>query len=63
MPRFLEDRLKREAARKGMTGKRADRYVYGTMNRMGAMRGSRETAKGARMERKHNRDTRRRGRR
>lgn len=59
MPKFLEERLKREAARKGFTGKRADHYVYGTMNRIGAMRGNKETRKGARMAAKHKRDTRR----
>ena len=53
MPAFLEARLKKAAAKKGFSGKRADRYVYGAMNNMGAMRGSKETAKGRRMERKH----------
>jgi hypothetical protein len=53
MPKFLEDRLKAEASKKGFTGKRAARYVFGAMNNMGAMRGSQETAKGAAMERKH----------
>lgn len=56
MPKFLESKLKREAAARGFTGKRADRYVYGAMNNMGAMRGSVETAKGARMDAKHARD-------
>lgn len=60
MPKFLESTLKREAARKGFRGKRADRYVYGALNNMGAMRGNKETPKGARMQRKHERDTRRR---
>lgn len=55
MPQFLESRLKQEAKRKGLTGNRADRYVYGAMNNMGAMRGSKETAKGKAMERKHER--------
>jgi len=62
MPQFLEDRLKQEAARKGFTGKRADRYIFGTMNRIGAMRGSKETAKGRAMARKHRAKARRRGR-
>lgn len=53
MPAFLEGRLKKAAADKGFSGKRADRYVYGAMNNMGAMRGSKETAKGKRMEKKH----------
>lgn len=54
MPAFLEARLKAKAAEKGFRGKRADRYIYGAMNNMGAMRGSKETAKGKRMQRKHN---------
>lgn len=59
MPEFLESRLKKEAARKGFSGKRAARYVYGAMNNMGAMRGNKETRKGARMATKHKRDKRR----
>lgn len=54
MPAFLEAKLKQSAAKKGFTGKRADRYVYGAMNNIGAMRGSKETAKGKRMQKKHN---------
>ena len=53
MPAFLEARLKSEAAKKGFTGKRAAKYVYGAMNNLGAMRGSKETAKGKRMQAKH----------
>lgn len=53
MPKFLEDKLKAEAAHKGLKGKRADRYVYGAMNNLGAMRGNKETEKGAEMDRKH----------
>lgn len=56
MPKFLEDKLKREAAKKGLGKKRAAAYVYGTMNNLGAMRGNQETAKGARMQAKHNRN-------
>jgi hypothetical protein len=56
MPQFLESKLKSEARKKGFTGKRAARYVYGAMNNMGAMRGSKETAKGAKMQAKHNRE-------
>lgn len=54
MPAFLEKKLKAEARKKGMSGKRAARYVYGAMNDMGAMKGNKETAKGARMQKKHN---------
>ena len=53
MPAFLESKLRESAADKGFSGKRADRYVYGAMNNMGAMRGNKETAKGKRMEKKH----------
>lgn len=56
MPQFLEDQLKRAAAAKGMKGAKADRYVYGAMNNMGAMKGNQETAKGARMQAKHDAD-------
>lgn len=31
MPKELHDRLARQAAKKGYTGERKDRYVYGTM--------------------------------
>lgn len=53
MPAFLEKKLRAEAHKKGFTGDRADKYVYGTMNKMGAMKGSKETKKGEEMERKH----------
>jgi len=53
MPEFLKDRLAAEAARQGKKGAAADRYVYGAMNNMGAMRGSQVTAKGRAMEKKH----------
>lgn len=46
MPKFLEDILKREYP--GNPG-----AVYGTMNKIGAMRGNKETAKGRAMEAKH----------
>ena len=54
MPKFLEKKLKKEAKAKGKTGKAADKYVYGAMNNMGAMKGNKETAKGRKMEQKHN---------
>lgn len=53
MPAFLEAKLKSKAAEKGLSGKKADRYVYGAMNNIGAMRGNKETPKGKRMEKKH----------
>ena len=53
MPQFLERALRKAAAKKGFRGKRADRYVYGGMNNMGAMRGNKETEKGRAMQKKH----------
>jgi hypothetical protein len=35
MPKELEDKLKRQARRKGMKGERADAYVYGTLRKTG----------------------------
>lgn len=52
MPKFLEDKLKKEYPGN-------PHAVYGTMNKIGAMKGSKETAKGREMERKHARDTKR----
>jgi hypothetical protein len=35
MPKAVEDRLKKEASEKGLKGKEANKYVYGTMRKMG----------------------------
>lgn len=35
MPKELEEKLKKEAAKKGLTGERADAYVYGTLRKTG----------------------------
>lgn len=56
MPEFLKARLRAGARSRGLTGERADRYVFGAMNNMGAMRGNQVTAKGERMQAKHERD-------
>lgn len=46
MPKFLEDKLKKEYG--------ADSDVpYKVMNAIGAMKGNKETPKGAEMEKKH----------
>lgn len=55
MPEFLKDILEAEAARKGFKGRKKDAYVFGTMNNNGSMHGNKETAKGARMQAKHDR--------
>ncbi len=46
MPAFLEKKLKAEYGNNPGA-------VYGTLNKIGAMHGSKETAKGREMERKH----------
>jgi hypothetical protein len=35
MPKALHDKLKKQARKKGLKGKRAAAYVYGTMRKMG----------------------------
>lgn len=35
MPKKLERKLRRQAARKGLTGKRGDSYVFGVLRRAG----------------------------
>ncbi len=35
MPKAMEKKLKSEAKKKGLSGKRADAYVYGTMRKNG----------------------------
>ena len=35
MPKAMEEALKREAAKKGLKGERADAYVYGIMRKTG----------------------------
>jgi len=56
MPEFLERSLRAAARKKGLKGEHADHYVYGAMNNIGAMHGSKETAKGREMEKKHMKD-------
>jgi hypothetical protein len=49
MPKFLEDKLRAEYGDN-------PHAIYGTMNKLGAMKGNKETAKGRRMEQKHEAD-------
>jgi hypothetical protein len=49
MPKFLERKLKAEYGANSS-------IPYKVMNSIGAMKGNKETAKGAEMERKHKRD-------
>ena len=52
MPRFLEEKLREEYGDN-------PHAIYGTMNKIGAMRGNKTTEKGRAMERKHARDMKR----
>lgn len=49
MPKFLEDKLRAEYGNN-------PKAIYGTMNKLGAMKGNKITAKGERMQAKHDRD-------
>ena len=49
MPKFLEEKLKKEYGANSKT-------PYKVMNAIGAMHGNKETAKGRAMEAKHERD-------
>lgn len=51
MPAFLEAKLRKNVPK----GVDPDRYVYGAMNNMGAMKGNKITKKGRRMQAKHDR--------
>ena len=46
MPKFLEAKLKKEYGDN-------PHAIYGTLNKIGAMKGNKETAKGKRMESAH----------
>ena len=37
MPKELEERLERQAEKKGLKGERKNRFVYGTMNKLGLL--------------------------
>jgi len=56
VPKFLEDKLKAQAGKEGLTGQSLAHYVYGAMNNMGAMHGNKETTKGRAMDAKHEAD-------
>ena len=55
MPKFLEDRLKKEYPGN-------PHAVFGTMNKIGAMKGNKETSLGKKMEKKHAADMRKKKR-
>jgi len=43
MPKAVERKLARQAAKKGLKGRRKKAYVYGTMNKLGLLRRSKRT--------------------
>ena len=45
MPKAMENKLRAEGRKKGLTGKKLDAYVYGTMNKLGLMKGNKEVKK------------------
>ena len=44
MPEELEKKLRKEAKAKGLTGERADAYIYGTMRKTGWKPSTQKTA-------------------
>lgn len=54
MPKFLENKLRSEYGNNPGA-------IYGTLNKLGAMRGNKETAKGRRMQAQHMKDMLKRG--
>lgn len=45
MPKKMEKALLKAAKKKGLTGKKANSYIYGTMNKLGYMKGNKKTNK------------------
>lgn len=56
MPEQIKKQFEASARKKGLTGRRAARYVYGGLNNRGFMRGNQETAKGVAAEEKYESD-------
>ena len=52
MPKALIEHMKRGYAGSGLSSREVDQRVYGHLNNIGAMHGSKETAKGAQLESK-----------
>lgn len=50
MPKRVENKLRKQFSKKGLKGERLDHAVYGTLNKMGLMKGSKITAKGKKAE-------------
>lgn len=50
MPKAIEEKLEKEY--KGLPKTEREHAVYGTMNKMGVMKGSKETARGKALDKK-----------
>lgn len=53
MPKALAAEMKRGYEGKGLSEEEVNHRVYGKLNKMGAMRGSKVTRKGRRLEKKY----------
>ena len=56
MPKAIEAKIRRGYRKRGLSGSKLDNAVYGTLNKLGFMRGSKITKKGAKAESKYKRD-------
>ena len=52
MPKAMETKLRAEGRKKGLKGDDLDSFVFGTMNKIGVMKGNKITPKGKRAEKK-----------
>lgn len=53
MPEFLEKKIEASEEKRGVPAKRARSIAFATMNKRGLVHGSKITAKGRQMEKKH----------
>ena len=56
MPKKIISAIKKGYKGKGLSEKQVNKRVYGALNNMGFMKGSKETRKGQRAERKYTKD-------
>ena len=56
MPKHIINAMKKGYKGKGLSEKEVNKRVYGHLNKMGFMKGSKETKKGVKAEKKYSRD-------
>lgn len=61
MPKNIENKIKSGYKGKGLSEKEINKRVYGALNNMGLMKGSKITKKGQRAEKKYNKDHKTKG--